>query len=79
MSGLITGADGVTRCSWAGSTPDYLDYHDTEWGVPVHGERALYERLTAPVVGPAATWLYARAVDGMLGEAMRAMPPAGTR
>jgi hypothetical protein len=34
------------------------------------------ERLAAPVVGPAATWLYARAIDGMLGQAMRASTPA---
>jgi hypothetical protein len=37
------------------------------------------KRLTGPVVGPAATWLYARAIDGMLGEAMRGTPGAGAR
>jgi uncharacterized protein YndB with AHSA1/START domain len=38
------------------------------------------KRLTAPLVGPAATWLYARAIDGMLGQAMRATTPgAGAR
>lgn len=57
MSGLIVGADGVARCAWAGSTPDYLDYHDTEWGVPVHGERALYERLTLEAFQSGLAWI----------------------
>ncbi|MDQ1642157.1 MAG: DNA-3-methyladenine glycosylase, partial [Actinomycetota bacterium] len=37
MTGEVVGADGRARCSWAGSTPDYLSYHDLEWGRPVHG------------------------------------------
>lgn len=57
MSGLIVGADGVARCAWAGSTPDYLDYHDIEWGVPVHGERALYERLTLEAFQSGLAWI----------------------
>lgn len=57
MSGLIVGADGVARCAWAGSTPDYLEYHDTEWGVPVHGERALYERLTLEAFQSGLAWI----------------------
>lgn len=57
MSGLTVGADGLARCAWAGSTPDYLDYHDTEWGVPVHGERALYERLTLEAFQSGLAWI----------------------
>ena len=57
MSGLLVGDDGVVRCSWAGSAPDYLGYHDTEWGVPVHGERALYERLTLEAFQSGLSWL----------------------
>jgi DNA-3-methyladenine glycosylase I len=57
VSGLVVGSDGVTRCAWAGSTPDYLVYHDTEWGVPVHGERALYERLTLEAFQSGLSWL----------------------
>ena len=41
-TGLLVGPDGRSRCSWAGSAPEYLGYHDDEWGVPVHGESALY-------------------------------------
>ncbi|MEG0883955.1 MAG: DNA-3-methyladenine glycosylase I, partial [Janthinobacterium sp.] len=36
----------TTRCSWANpANPRYLDYHDTEWGVPCHDERRLFEML----------------------------------
>ena len=57
MSGLVVGADGVRRCAWAGSTADYLTYHDTEWGVPVHGEQALYERLTLEAFQSGLSWI----------------------
>ena len=57
MSGLVVGEDGISRCAWAGSTPDYLAYHDTEWGVPVHGERALYERLTLEAFQSGLAWI----------------------
>ena len=54
---IIVGDDGLARCAWAGSAPDYLDYHDTEWGVPVHGERALYERLTLEAFQSGLAWI----------------------
>jgi DNA-3-methyladenine glycosylase I len=57
MTGVLVGADGLSRCAWAGSTPDYLVYHDSEWGVPVHGERALYERLTLEAFQSGLSWL----------------------
>jgi DNA-3-methyladenine glycosylase I len=57
VSGLVVGADGLARCAWAASTPDYLVYHDTEWGVPVHGEQALFERLTLEAFQSGLSWL----------------------
>jgi DNA-3-methyladenine glycosylase I len=54
---VVVGADGLARCAWAGATPDYLEYHDTEWGVPVHGERQLYERLTLEAFQSGLSWL----------------------
>jgi len=57
VSGLVVGEDGLARCAWGGSTPDYLAYHDTEWGVPVHGERALYERLTLEAFQSGLAWI----------------------
>jgi DNA-3-methyladenine glycosylase I len=57
VSGVLVGDDGVTRCAWAGSAPEYLAYHDTEWGVAVHGEQALYERLTLEAFQSGLSWL----------------------
>ena len=37
----LVGPDGAPRCPWALSTPDYVTYHDEEWGRPVHGDDAL--------------------------------------
>ena len=44
-SGLIEGEDGVVRCAWHANLPDYLAYHDTEWGRPVADDRRLFEKL----------------------------------
>jgi DNA-3-methyladenine glycosylase I len=42
---LLRGADGRLRCPWAGAQPDYLAYHDQEWGRPTHDEVRLFEKL----------------------------------
>ncbi|GAA1887007.1 DNA-3-methyladenine glycosylase I [Lapillicoccus jejuensis] len=55
--GVALGADGVPRCAWALSAPDYVAYHDDEWGRPVHGEAALYERLTLEAFQSGLSWL----------------------
>ncbi|GAB3449054.1 DNA-3-methyladenine glycosylase I [Phycicoccus ginsengisoli] len=57
MSGVVVGADGLARCAWAGSAPEYLAYHDREWGVPVHGEQALYERITLEAFQSGLAWI----------------------
>jgi DNA-3-methyladenine glycosylase I len=57
MSGLEDGPDGRPRCWWSLSTPDYLDYHDSEWGKPLHGETELYERLTLEAFQSGLSWL----------------------
>lgn len=44
-TGLIVGADGMTRCFWPGELPDYLAYHDKEWGVPVSDDFRLSKNL----------------------------------
>ncbi len=54
--GVVLGSDGLVRCAW-GSAPDYLSYHDTEWGVPVHGERALLERICLEAFQSGLSWL----------------------
>jgi DNA-3-methyladenine glycosylase I len=57
VSGLVTGVDGLARCGWAASTQDYQLYHDTEWGRAVHGESALYERITLEAFQSGLSWL----------------------
>ncbi|PSL01855.1 DNA-3-methyladenine glycosylase I [Haloactinopolyspora alba] len=51
------GPDGRPRCPWALSTPDYVRYHDGEWGRPVHGDTALFERLTLEGFQSGLSWL----------------------
>ena len=41
----VAGPDGVRRCPWALSAPEYIEYHDNEWGRAVHGDDAMFERL----------------------------------
>jgi DNA-3-methyladenine glycosylase I len=48
---------GVARCGWAASADDYRAYHDDEWGVAVHGEAGLYERLTLEAFQSGLSWL----------------------
>jgi DNA-3-methyladenine glycosylase I len=55
--GARTGEDGLARCPWALSTPDYAAYHDTEWGRPVHGEDALFERICLEAFQSGLSWL----------------------
>jgi DNA-3-methyladenine glycosylase I len=45
------------RCAWGDSTPDYVAYHDTEWGVPLRGENAMYERLTLESFQSGLSWI----------------------
>ncbi len=46
-----------TRCAWAESAPDYIAYHDTEWGVPLHDERRLFEMLILEGAQAGLSWL----------------------
>ncbi|MFE5506651.1 MULTISPECIES: DNA-3-methyladenine glycosylase I [Amycolatopsis] len=55
-AGLL-GADGINRCSWGNSAPDYVEYHDTEWGVPLHGDEELYERLCLESFQSGLSWI----------------------
>ncbi|WP_298890304.1 DNA-3-methyladenine glycosylase I [uncultured Serinicoccus sp.] len=55
---LTVGPDGVARCGWPGlQHADYRDYHDREWGKPVHGESALLERLCLEGFQSGLSWL----------------------
>ena len=45
MSTTILGPDGESRCRWCGAAPEFLNYHDTEWGFPVGDDHRLFEKL----------------------------------
>jgi DNA-3-methyladenine glycosylase I len=55
--GVVTGEDGLARCPWALSTPDYLAYHDEEWGRPVHGDDPLFERVCLEAFQAGLSWI----------------------
>ncbi|BAL92787.1 putative DNA-3-methyladenine glycosylase I [Actinoplanes missouriensis 431] len=57
MTDLVIGDDGRARCFWGGSTPDYAAYHDTEWGKPLRGDDALFERLTLEAFQSGLAWI----------------------
>ncbi|MEO0543623.1 MAG: DNA-3-methyladenine glycosylase I [Pseudomonadota bacterium] len=56
-TGLMVGADGRTRCWWPGEKPDYLDYHDNEWGMPVVDDFRLFEKICLEGFQSGLSWL----------------------
>jgi DNA-3-methyladenine glycosylase I len=57
VSTVILGDDGLARCPWGLSTPDYIAYHDNEWGRPVRDDRGLYEKLCLEAFQSGLSWL----------------------
>ena len=57
MVKTMRGADGVTRCAWAGTDPLYLAYHDHEWGFPVADETRLFEKICLEGFQAGLSWL----------------------
>jgi DNA-3-methyladenine glycosylase I len=55
--GIVRGDDGVGRCWWGASTPDYRAYHDTEWGFPVDDDIRLFEKLCLEAFQSGLSWL----------------------
>src|ERR1051326_8838951 len=55
--GLAPGPDGRLRCFWGVSTPDYVDYHDREWGFPVVDDRRLFEKLCLEGFQAGLAWI----------------------
>jgi DNA-3-methyladenine glycosylase I len=54
---LAKGPDGRPRCRWAISAPEYVAYHDDEWGRPVRDDRGLYEKLCLEAFQSGLSWL----------------------
>ncbi len=56
MSEMFVGPDGNSRCRWCGAAPEFLDYHDTEWGFPVSDDQNLFEKLCLESFQSGLSW-----------------------
>ncbi|WP_329241624.1 MULTISPECIES: DNA-3-methyladenine glycosylase I [Actinoallomurus] len=80
----MIGPDGLARCPWGVSAPDYIAYHDEEWGRPVRDDHGLYERLCLEAFQSGLSWLtilrkrpgFRRAFDDFVPEKVAAYGPA---
>ena len=80
----MASSDEIIRCAWCGTDPLYVDYHDHEWGRPVHDERQLFEMLTLEGAQAGLSWItvlrkregYREAFHHFDIEAVAAMTPA---
>ncbi len=56
MNTTLTGPDGRPRCRWCAAAPEFLDYHDAEWGFPVGDDRRLFEKLCLESFQSGLSW-----------------------
>jgi len=56
MNKLFTGPNGELRCRWCGDAPEFLHYHDTEWGFPVGDDHRLFEKLSLEGFQSGLSW-----------------------
>ena len=56
MSTTIKGPDGLVRCAWSAAAPDFLAYHDTEWGFPVRDDHRLFELMCLESFQSGLSW-----------------------
>ena len=54
---VAKGADGIARCTWCLGQPDYIDYHDGEWGLPCTDDRRLFEKVCLEGFQAGLSWL----------------------
>jgi DNA-3-methyladenine glycosylase I len=74
----------MTRCTWAGDDPLYIQYHDTEWGVPNTDDRALFEKLILEGFQAGLSWItilrkrehFRKVFDGFNPEKIARYTPA---
>jgi DNA-3-methyladenine glycosylase I len=51
------GPDGIARCAWVGDDAEYRRYHDEEWGIPLHGDRPLFEKMSLEGFQAGLSWI----------------------
>lgn len=57
MTDTRIGPDGLARCAWVGEDAEYRRYHDEEWGRPLHGDRALFEKTSLEGFQAGLSWI----------------------
>jgi DNA-3-methyladenine glycosylase I len=57
MQEIVVGMDGLARCWWGSGSPDYIDYHDQEWGRAVTDDARLFEKLSLEGFQSGLSWL----------------------
>jgi len=57
VSSAIVGDDGLARCAWGAADPEYRRYHDEEWGVPLHGDLPLFEKMSLEGFQAGLSWI----------------------
>jgi DNA-3-methyladenine glycosylase I len=83
----VPGPDGKLRCPWGLSAPEYLRYHDEEWGRPVRGDQVIFERLSLEAFQSGLSWLtilrkrenFRKAFAGFVPAAVAAFGPDDVR
>jgi DNA-3-methyladenine glycosylase I len=55
MDSIVAG-DGLVRCKWCAATPEYINYHDQEWGFPVYDDQRLFEKLCLESFQSGLSW-----------------------
>ncbi len=53
---MVIGSDGEKRCKWCGITPEFIEYHDFEWGFPVNNDYQLFEKLCLESFQSGLSW-----------------------
>src|SRR5437660_2152197 len=84
MSSPMLDGDSLARCPWPRQDPLYIAYHDQEWGVPEHDDRALFEKLLLDGFQAGLSWItilrkrdnYRRAFEGFDPERIARYSPA---
>jgi DNA-3-methyladenine glycosylase I len=56
-SELLVGDDGRARCGWIGTDDEYRRYHDEEWGTALHGDRAVFEKISLEGFQAGLSWI----------------------
>jgi DNA-3-methyladenine glycosylase I len=76
MDDLTVGEDGLVRCAWGASTPEYLPYHDNEWGRPVGDDHRVYEKLCLEGFQAGLSWLTILRKRGGFRDAFAGFDPS---